>query len=193
MTTPPNILVFAGSARRDSLNKRLARWVAALAEEAGAAATFLDLADHPMPLFNQDLEASDGMPAEARAFREQLSSHDGFVIASPEYNSSVTPLLKNAIDWASRSPEGGGDLSSYQGKVAGLVAASPGALGGLRGLVHLRAILGNIGVHVVPSQMAISHAANALEEDGRPTEEAQASRVRAVAQEVVRVTSALRG
>lgn len=193
MTTSPKILLFAGSARRESLNKRLARWATTAATDAGAEATFLDLADHPMPLFDQDLEASEGMPASARAFREQLVAHDGFVIASPEYNSSLTPLLKNALDWASRSPEGGGDLSAYQGKIAGLLAASPGALGGLRGLVHLRAILGNIGVHVVPAQVAIPRAGEAFDEEGSPRDESQAARVRSVVDEVVRVAAALRG
>ena len=193
MTTSPRILVFAGSARQESLNKRLARAAAATARELGAESTFLDLADHPMPLFDQDLEATEGMPASARAFREQLASHDGFLIASPEYNSSLTPLLKNALDWASRSPGGGGDLSAYQGKIAGLLAASPGGLGGLRGLVHLRAILGNIGVHVVPTQMAIPAAGDAFGEDGSLLDEGQASRVRSVVEEVVRVATALRG
>ncbi len=95
-----------------------------------------------------------------------FAAHDGFLISSPEYNSSIAPLLKNAIDWASRSEEGKPPLFAYQRKIAGLMAASPGGLGGLRGLVHLKAILGNIGVTVIPQQLAIAHALDALDADG---------------------------
>jgi len=160
------ILVFAGSTRSESFNRKLATVAAAAAEQTGAVVTHIELADYPMPLFNQDLEASEGMPDSARQFKQQLIDHDGFIIASPEYNSAFSPLMKNVIDWASRSEvEGEPPLAAYRGKTALLLAASPGALGGLRGLVHLRMVLSNIGVYVIPDQLAVSSAFNAFEDD----------------------------
>ncbi len=157
MSYTPRILVFAGSARKDSCNKKLARMAAEAVTAAGGVATYVDLADYPAPLYDGDLEAGEGSPESMRKLRQLFLEHDGLLISSPEFNSSVTPLMKNTIDWVSR--EGGkGSLTPYQGKVAGLLACSPGALGGLRGLVHLRAILGNIGVLVLPTQFAIGAA-----------------------------------
>ena len=95
-----------------------------------------------------------------------LCEHDGFLIASPEYNASVTPVLKNAIDWASRPIKGKGTPSPFKGKVAALMSASPGSLGGLRGLSHLRAILENLGVLVIPEQVAVPSSHKAFDEDG---------------------------
>lgn len=97
------VLVFAGSARRDSLNKKLARIAARHAREAGGDATFVDLDDYPIPLYHGDLEAAEGLPANARKLREIFLAHDALLIASPENNSSVTALLKNTLDWLSRS------------------------------------------------------------------------------------------
>ena len=162
-----NILAFAGSARKASFNKRLIKIAAAGATDAGANVTLIDLADFQMPLFDQDLEAAQGMPAAAGEFKTLLSEHDGFLIASPEYNSTLSPLLKNAVDWASRSQaEGETPLTAYAGKFAGIMAASPGAVGGLRGLVSLRMLLGNLGVTVLPEQVTVPHASKAFAEDG---------------------------
>lgn len=161
------ILAFAGSARKASFNKQLIRIAALGAREAGAEVTLIDLADLPMPLFDQDLEAEQGMPQNAGAFKKLLIEHDGFLIASPEYNSALSPLLKNALDWASRSEVGGEKpLLAYAGKFAGILAASPGGLGGLRGLVFLRMLLGNLGVTVLPRQLAVARAFEAFAEDG---------------------------
>lgn len=171
MAGEARILAFAGSTRRDSYNKRLARIAARGAESAGALVTLIDLADFPMPLFDEDLEAAQGPPEAALRFKTLLASHDGFLIASPEYNSSITAVLKNAIDWASRSAAGEPPLIAFNGKTATIFSASPGALGGLRGLVHLRSILGNIGVLVLPDQIAIPRAFDAFEPDGRLREE----------------------
>lgn len=162
----PRILAFAGSARRDSFNKKLIKIAAKAAEEAGAEVTLLDLADFPLPLYDGDLEAEHGIPENAKALKELFLAHQGILLSCPEYNSSITPLLKNTIDWVSRPVEGEGPLAAYQGKVCALMSASPGALGGLRGLVHVRAILENIGVIVLPKQMAISQANNAFADDG---------------------------
>lgn len=148
MSDQPHIVAFAGSARNGSFNVRLVKVAAEGARAAGASVTVLDMRDYPMPLFDQDLEGADGPPESARRLREIMLAHEGLLIASPEYNSSVTPLLKNTIDWVSRPGEGQQALAAYQGKVAAVMSASPGRLGGLRGLVHLRSILSNIGLQL---------------------------------------------
>ncbi|MCZ6798275.1 MAG: NAD(P)H-dependent oxidoreductase, partial [Gammaproteobacteria bacterium] len=150
------ILAFAGSARKDSLNKKLLKIVAAGAEAAGAHLTLVDLAEFEMPLFNQDLETEAGMPDRAGEFKRLMIEHDGFLIASPEYNSAFSPLLKNTLDWASRAEsEDEPPLVAFRGKTAAILATSPGGLGGIRGLVHLRMMLGNLGVIVMPEQQAV--------------------------------------
>jgi chromate reductase, NAD(P)H dehydrogenase (quinone) len=164
----PKILAFSGSARTDSFNQKLVYIAAEGARNAGAEVNVINLGDYSMPLFNQDEEAAGGLPETAKAFKQLLIEHDGFLIASPEYNSAFSPLLKNAIDWASRkeSPEEP-PLVAYKGKIATLMSASPGALGGLRGLVFLRLLLNNIGVIVLPEQQAISNASSAFGVDGQ--------------------------
>ncbi len=162
----PKILAFAGSTRIDSYNKTLVKIAAAGAKSAGADVTYVDLRDLPMPIFDQDLEAQDGAPATVKQFKELLIAHDGLLIASPEYNSSVSGLLKNAIDWASRPAPGEAPLACFTGKVAVIMSASPGGFGGLRGLVALRSILGNIRVLVLPDQVAIAQAHEAFTPDG---------------------------
>ena len=166
MTDTPRILAFAGSTRTDSFNKKLVKIAAQGARAAGAETTFVDLRDLPMPLFDEDLEANDGTPDTVRQFKALLLAHDGLLIASPEYNSSLTAVLKNAIDWASRPAEGEASLGCFVGKVAAIMSASPGALGGLRGLVSLRSILGNIKVLVLPDQIAVPKAYEAFDTDG---------------------------
>lgn len=161
------ILAFAGSARAGSFNKKLIAIAAEGARAAGVEVTLIDLADFPMPLFDQDLEGRDGMPEPAARFKELLLAHDGLLIASPEYNSAISPLLKNCIDWASRATsDDEPPLAAYRGKFAGILAASPGALGGLRGLVFLRLLLGNIGITVLANQKAIPAAHEAFADDG---------------------------
>lgn len=164
----PSILAFAGSARTGSYNKKLLAVAAKGARDVGATVTVVDLRDLPMPIYDGDAEASEGLPANAKKLKALMAVHQGLLIASPEYNSSIAPLLKNAIDWASRSMPGEAGLASYQGKTAALISASPGGLGGLRGLFHLRDILQNIGVTVLPdpSMVAIPRAHEAFAEDG---------------------------
>jgi chromate reductase, NAD(P)H dehydrogenase (quinone) len=156
------VLVFAGSARRDSLNKKLARVAAKAAEAAGGEVTFIDLDAYPMPVYHGDLEEREGMPANAAKLREIFLAHDALIIASPENNQSVSSLLKNTLDWLSRSVGDGKGVNSglapYKGKLAGLLAASPGQFGGVRGLPHLRAILSSLGVTVLGAQVAIARA-----------------------------------
>ncbi len=168
MAYTPKILAFAGSTRTGSYNKQLVQVAANGAKAAGAEVTYIDLRDFPMPLFDEDLEKAEGMPETARKFKQLLVENDGFLIASPEYNSSITAVLKNAIDWASRPSEGEPPLAlvAFSGKVASIMAASPGGLGGLRGLVHLRSILGNIRVIVLPDQVAVPKAYEVFNADG---------------------------
>lgn len=177
MSEGPRILAFAGSARDGSFNKRLVRIAARGAEKAGAATTVADLRDHPMPVYDADLEQAEGLPSGAATFKELLASHEGLLIASPENNGSISALLKNTIDWATRSPDAQVDLSGFRGRVVALMAASPGPLGGLRGLVHVRAILGGIGCIVLPDQLTIRSAGSAFDAEGELTDERQASRV----------------
>jgi chromate reductase len=193
MANAPKILVFAGSARGASYNKKLAAAAAGMVKAAGAEVTLLDLADHRLPMYDGDLEAGEGVPAGAKALRKIFLEHDGFIIASPEYNSSIAPMLKNTLDWVSRPDGDDAMVAAYKGKTAGLISASPGALGGLRGLVHLRSILGNIGVTVVPQQSAMSGAAKGFNDDGSIADAGQVGAVKAVADAVVRTASALKG
>lgn len=162
----PRILAFAGSTRKESFNKKLVQNAVKGARDAGAEVTLIDLKDFPLPLFDQDLEAEHGMPDNAMKLKQLFIDHDGLLIAAPEYNSSVTAVLKNAIDWVSRPAAGEPPLVAFRGKVATVMSASPGALGGLRGLVHVRSILGNIGVIVLPDQIAVAKAHEAFEPDG---------------------------
>ncbi|MCU7797664.1 MAG: NAD(P)H-dependent oxidoreductase [Candidatus Thiodiazotropha sp. (ex Myrtea spinifera)] len=182
----PRILAFAGSSRTESFNKRLLAIAVSGAEAAGADVTRIDLADYPMPLFNQDLESEDGMPENALKFKRLLTSHDAFIIASPEYNSAFSPLLKNVIDWASRAEsDDEPPLMAYQGKTAAILAASPGALGGLRGLVFLRMLLANIGVTVLPDQQAIPQAFKAFNDDGTLADDRKQQAVMALGRQLV--------
>ena len=177
------ILAFAGSARRESLNKRLAKAAAAAAEQAGGEVTFVDMRDYEMPLYDGDLEESNGAPENAQRFKELMIAHDGLLIACPEYNSSITPLLKNTIDWVSRPAFGEPMLAAFQGKTAALVSASPGGLGGLRGLVHVRSILGNIGVLVIPTQVAVRSAHEKFDADGELTDDKVREQIAGVARD----------
>lgn len=166
MANPPKILAFAGSAKETSLNKKLVQIAASGAKAAGAEVTYIDLKNLPMPLFDEDLEAQQGIPATVREFKDLMLAHQGLLIACPEYNSSITPLLKNLIDWASRPEPNLPGLACFNHKVAALMSASPGGFGGMRGLVHVRAILESIGVLVIPEQRSISQALEAFNEDG---------------------------
>lgn len=191
MPDRPRLLAFAGSVRRGSWNRMLLDLAIADARSAGAEVTHLDLRETPLPLYDGDLEAAEGLPEHARTIKDLMKSHDGFLIASPEYNSSVTPLLKNAIDWASRREGDEPALVCFRGKTAGLVSASTGALGGLRGLFHLRDILLNIGTHVIPTQHAVPRAPEVFDEAGGLTAAAHRKGVARVAEDLVRATRAL--
>lgn len=180
MSVKPKILAFAGSARKASYNKLLVQVAARGAAAAGAEVNFADLRDYPMPLYDGDLEADEGVPSSALKLRELMLAHHGLLIATPEYNSSISPLLKNTIDWVSR-PVGGQDgLAPFKNKVAVLMSASPGGFGGLRGLKEVRSILGNIGVIVLPDQLAVGKAHEVFNADGGMTNPKQQASVEAL-------------
>lgn len=175
----PRILAFGGSLRRDSWNQKLAAAAVEGAREAGAEVTLVSLRDFPLPLFDQDLEEAAGMPELAKRFKQLFISHHGLLIASPEYNSSITAALKNAIDWVSRTEtDDEPALAAFTGKTAILCSASPGALGGMRALVHVRAILGNLGVTVLPDHVSVSKAHQAFTEEGILADARQAAKVK---------------
>ena len=189
----PKILAFAGSARKQSINKKLLKIVAAGAEDAGAHLTLVDLADFEMPLFNQDLESDQGMPKKAGEFKQLMIEHDGFLIASPEYNSAFSPLLKNTLDWASRAEsDDEPPLVAFKGKTAGIVATSPGALGGIRGLVFLRMLLGNLGVIVMPEQQAVPNGFLAFNDDGSMSDDKLETRIRKLGGNLVQFTNKIK-
>lgn len=187
----PKILAFAGSTRRDSFNRKLLAIAVAGAREAGAEVTVVELSDYELPLFNQDLEAEKGQPAAAAKLKELFFAHQGLLLASPEYNSSITPLMKNTLDWVSRPAPGEQSLAAIGGKAAALVSASPGALGGLRGLVHLRAILGNINVLVLPNQVAVSKASEAFADDGSLKDAKQQASVKQIGEKLAELLKKL--
>lgn len=183
----PRILAFGGSLRRDSFNQKLAAAAAAGAKEAGAEVTVIALRDFPLPVFDQDLETSEGMPEAAKKLKQLFREHHGLIIAAPEYNSSITAALKNALDWVSRAEsDDEPPLAAFAGKTAILCAASPGALGGLRGLVHVRAILGNIAVTVLPDQVAVGQAHAAFQPDGSLADEKQSAKVKNLGAQLAR-------
>lgn len=177
----PKILAFGGALRRDSFNQKLAARAAEGAREAGADVTVIALRDFPMPLYDFDIQAAGGLPDEAKRLKALFREHHGFIIASPEYNSSFSGALKNAIDWISRSEsKDEPSMAVFSGKMAAICSASPGALGGLRGLVPLRMLLGNIGVTVLSDQVTLPNAGAAFTDDGKLADEKLDARVRAL-------------
>lgn len=164
----PRILVFSGSLRAESFNQKLATIAAQAARDAGAEVTLLSLREFRLPIFDEDLEAAEGMPESAETLKAIFAEHEGLIIASPEYNSTVTAALKNSIDWVSRATEPNeAPLSALKGKSAAIMAASPGGYGGARGLVQLRPFLENIGITVMPDQVIVPKAHEAFTPEGQ--------------------------
>jgi NAD(P)H-dependent FMN reductase len=187
----PKVLAFAGSTRKESVNKRLARIALRAAKKAGAETTFVDLQDFNIPLYCDDLVAKQGIPEGVLEFKQLLNSHNGFFIASPEYNGSLTGVLKNAIDWATIKADGEERMSCWNGKIAGLVSASPGGLGGIRGLHHLRTILAGIGTFVLPNHLAVGNSTENLQNEKQITDEKLQLQLESLTHEMVRVIRAL--
>lgn len=190
--TPPRILAFAGALRTQSWNKKLIREGVKAAEAAGAEVTLIDLRDYPMPLYDGDIEAAQGLPPHARELKALMVARDGFLLSCPEYNSSITAVLKNTIDWISRPQPNEPRAYAFKGKVCALLAASPGNLGGVRALLTVRQVLNTLGVLVLPTQFALAHAAAAFNEDGRLKEDGHRAAVAEVAAELVKTIGLLR-
>ena len=175
--TSPKIIALSGSSRVKSWNKKLVGIAADGARSAGAEITNINLADFPMPLYNGDLEEKQGLPNAVQDLKSLMINCDGFLIASPEYNGGYSALLKNTIDWISRPVAGEERLRAFAGKKAVIMSASPGALGGVRGLTQLRQILTNIQMIVLPDQASVPGAHNAFKDDGALSEESQQQRI----------------
>jgi chromate reductase len=192
MSEKVRLLALAGSLRKGSYNKNILKIAVRGAREAGAEVALLDLLDYPMPLYNQDDQDAEGLPENAEKLKEMMKSSDGFIIASPEYNSSVSGVLKNTIDWTSRQTEGESVLECYRDKNAVIMSASPSYRGGLRGLFALRFILQNIGVMVIPEMEGISRAHEAFNEDGSLKDARLEARIEGLGRKLVEVTRKLK-
>ncbi|MBX9864126.1 MAG: NAD(P)H-dependent oxidoreductase [Hyphomicrobium sp.] len=189
------LLFFAGSAREASFNKRVARLGAQIAEANGLAATFADLGDYPMPLYDADLQALEGIPENALKFEALMKVHTGIFIASPEYNASITPLLKNTLDWVSRVRiEGEEPLAVFKSRVFALGSASPGGMGGLRGVNTTRTVLElGLGALVLPDQFAVPKAGEAFEANGHLKNRDQQENFKALIVKLARAAHVLHG
>lgn len=183
----PAILVFAGSLRTGSYNVRLATAAVEALEAAGGAVTRISLGDYPLPLYDADLEATQGVPDNARRLAERFVEHHGIFIAAPEYNAGPTPLLKNTIDWVSRVKEAGDPPSPpYRNRAFGLGAASPGGFGGYRGLMWMRLALEiQLSAIVIPQMVSVPAAANAFDDIGVLTAERPAAMLKTTAAALV--------
>jgi len=169
------LLFFAGSVRQGSYNKKLAALAHRIAEANGIEAVLIDLKDYPMPIYNGDIEAAEGPPERARAFKALLGEYQGVFIATPEYNSSVPPLLKNTLDWVTRvRAKGETGLEVFRTRVFAISGASPGYYGAMRSLLHLRQVLTiGMGATVIPQQIALPRAMDAFDADGSLKDKAQ--------------------
>jgi NAD(P)H-dependent FMN reductase len=179
----PKILVFAGSTRTGSFNARLAALAAKELALTGADVTRISLVDYPLPIYNADDETESGPPANARNLKHLMMEHHGVFIASPEYNASVTPLLKNTIDWISRVRERGEPpLAVFKNRPFALGGASDSPYGALRSLMALRQVLElGCGALVLPEQITVFRASDAFDEmDNLKEERASASLKRVV-------------
>jgi NAD(P)H-dependent FMN reductase len=185
------ILALSGSSRRGSLNQKLLDQAALGARAAGAEVTSIRLSDFELPIYDGDAEAEQGLPKGAQALNALLAVHHGLLIATPEHNGGYTALLKNALDWMSR-PNG-----FPSGKVAALVSASPGLLGGVKSQLSLQIVLNKLGVHVIPESFALGAAHQFLDAEGGLTDADVEKAVRgvgaAVSEMVTRIGTRDRG
>jgi chromate reductase, NAD(P)H dehydrogenase (quinone) len=165
MATSVSILAFSGSARLESLNRKFLNFAVQAVRGLGCEVTLADLNEYVLPLYHGDLEDEGGLPENAKKLMALITSHQGLLIASPEYNSMITPLRKNTIDWCTRA-----DINLFEGKPAAVISASPGALGGARSLIMAQALLLRVGCQVVPGQVYLPHAAGAFDAEGGLTD-----------------------
>jgi chromate reductase len=195
MKPAPRLLFISGSAREKSHNKRLAKLGAQIADANGIHATFADLGDYPMPIYNGDIETQDGPPDMGRKLKALMNVHSGIFIASPEYNASFSPLLKNAIDWVSHIKDDGEQpIDVFRTRVFALGAASPGGMGGLRGLAQLRIVLENgLNALTIPDQFLVPRAIDAFDDHGHLKNKDQQELFKGVIQKLARAAHLLHG
>lgn len=160
------ILIFAGALRQGSCNKKFAHEAQKICLELGVDSKFIDLKDYPMPVYDGDIEETSGIPETTKELSKEISAADALIISTPEYNASIPGILKNVIDWLSREKP-----VSLEGKHLLLLAASPGALGGIRALWHSRQPFEQLGVHVFPNMMGLPNAYNAFDDNGKLKDE----------------------
>lgn len=162
----PKILVLPGSTRTRSHNARLAALAAKEFTLVDAEVSQISLVDYPLPIYDADQEMISGVPQNALKLKKMITAHQGVFIASPEYNASISPVLKNMIDWVSRVRERGEPAyAAYRGRVFALAAASTDAFGGVRGLMTLRQVLEvGCGALVIPEQLAVANAEHAFDD-----------------------------
>lgn len=187
------IIAFAGSTRTGSFNKKILRTAVFGAREAGGEVTEIDLRDYPMPVYDGDLEQKYGVPENAKKLKALFKTHHALLMALPEYNSSISGVFKNTIDWISREEPGEEPLECFAGKVAALISASPGSLGGMRGLIHARSMLENIHVIVMPDQICVSKAHEAFDEDGNLKNDKIKKSIEKIGSNLVDLTLRVRG
>ncbi len=185
----PRILVFAGSLRTESFNHKLVVAASKGAEKAGAIVTIIRLREFQLPLYDQEIEDHQGLPENCLKLKELFKAHHGFLIGCPEYNSSISGVLKNTIDWVSRPHEGEAPLECFDRKVIGLTAASPGGLGGIRGLPIERMLFGHIKAIVLPDQYALASADKAFDDDGNLKDDKQRAMAEGVGKAVAEVAA----
>lgn len=196
MSSAVRILGLSGSTRRKSHNRALVEIAIAAAERAGAKGELLDLRDFHLPLYDADHEDEHGLPRAALVLKRMFEEADGYLIASPEYNGSLSAVLKNAIDWLSRpmpnTEETPFTLRAFRGKVAGIMSASPGAWGGVRALMHLRQVLSGMGTLVVAEQIAVPSASSAFDDSGALSNPFQQAAIDAIGTRVTQLARAMK-
>lgn len=179
--TPPNILAFSGSTRTGSFSAKLAALAAKELALLGADVTLISLGDYPLPIYNADMEKDEGFPENARKLAKLIATCQGLFIATPEYNHSLPPLLKNAIDWASR-PKLAAEYK-HRGRVCAIGSTSNGMVGGARALIDLRKVLATaLQAIVIPQQVSVSLSGDAFDENGQLVAEPPANLLRSVCQ-----------
>lgn len=192
MSDKIKILAFAGSTRKDSLNKKVIATASKFAENAGAQVTLIDLADYPLPIYDGDLETENGLPENGRKLKDLFVESDALLISTPEYNGSYSAVLKNLIDWMSRPTKDNPSENAFKNKVAGILSCSPGMLGGLNSLGMLRTTLNHLRVLVAPHQFAVSSGFDVFDSDGNITDSKKAEQIEAVCKALVEITQRLK-
>lgn len=166
MSRAPRILLFAGSTRTGAYSGKVADLAQKELALQGAEVTRISLADFPLPIMNQDLEAEEGVPENAIKLARLFVAHDAVMICTPEYNGSMPPLLKNTIDWISRAKENGKSIRAFGGKIGCICSSSEGNFAGIRSASHLRQVLVHIQMEVIAPQVSVPNANEAFEENG---------------------------